>query len=320
MKNLTGKERFKSWLPHGFEFRGPADARRLHAVCDSIRTYFTANGFEEVIPPLMDFAPTFKLARERNSWSFESRDIDGENLAIRSDLTVQVVKAAASGTLSPGGGFFYIQPVLVDQPSGSGHRRQILQAGVELLGDRSGRVNEMIRLTLDSPWGKQLSLIYGDQRFLRILLAETNSDSFAQATQLLDKKDVAGLKNFAGQSGLSSEARKILLELPFLSGKSLDAYRSVAARLPALLPVIDESPSAPGILYDFGLVRDLSYYTGPVFQAYANGNHEPVLAGGVYDGLFEKFSGKHNPACGFAFDAELLAFALSQESGMRKES
>lgn len=320
MKNLTGKERFKTWLPHGFEFRGPADSRRLHAVCDQIRTYFAGNGFEEVIPPLMDFAPTFKLARERKAWGFESRDIDGESLAIRSDLTVQVVKAAASGILSETGGFFYIQPVMVDQRWGSGHRRQILQAGVELLGDRSGRVGEMIRLSLNSPFGKQLRLIYGDQRFLRILLSETSNEAFQQATQLLDKKDVAGLKTFAAQSDLSSEARKVLLELPFLSGKPLDAYRSVAAELPALLPVLDESPSIPGILYDFGLVRDLSYYTGPVFQAYAAGNHEPVLSGGVYDGLFEKFSGKRVPACGFAFDAELLAFALSPEPGMRKET
>lgn len=296
------EERFKSWIPFGFEFLGPADAEALLKAEQRIRAEFRSRGCQEVIPPLLDFAATFRLARSgTQDESFETRDRMGEALALRSDLTVQVVKAAASGAFGPDGAFSYLQPVFVDHPFGSGRPRQVTQAGVELLGPRPGRVQELIDLARSIV--PQARLLYGDMRFLQRLLPGAPP----ALLRAMDRKDHASLSELLRNTETSDGARKILLELPFLAGASRSDYDSLCQGFPDLLSIVEEAPKAEGLVYDFGLVRDLAYYTGPVFQGYLEGEHEAVLSGGVYDDLFERFSGKKSDAAGMAFSVSLLA-------------
>ncbi|NBU97489.1 MAG: hypothetical protein EBS19_04600, partial [Spirochaetia bacterium] len=56
---------------------------------------------------------------------------------------------------------------------------------------------------------------------------------------------------------------------------------------------------------DYSLYRDLDYYTGFIFQAYTEGSPEPILSGGAYDRLFEKFTGVERKACGFALNVDV---------------
>jgi hypothetical protein len=53
------------------------------------------------------------------------------------------------------------------------------------------------------------------------------------------------------------------------------------------------------------------YYTGIVFEAYAHGLGRPILGGGRYDNLAEKF-GTAMPAVGFAVAIDLLLTARQQ--------
>jgi len=55
------------------------------------------------------------------------------------------------------------------------------------------------------------------------------------------------------------------------------------------------------------MVSDLSYYTGPVFDAFLDSKKERILSGGVYNDLFEAFTGKPCTACGFAINLTLLS-------------
>lgn len=296
------EERFKSWIPFGFEFLGPKDALALLDAQDRIRAEFKRRAFEEVIPPALDFAATFRLARTGPlDDSFETRDRMGEALALRSDLTVQVIKAAAFGVFGPAGSFSYVQPVFVDHPFGSGRPRQATQAGVEFIGSRENRMQELIDLSRAVVPGAKL--LYGDMRFLRHLVPA----SMPGLLRFIDRKDQSGLSEVLRSSSLPENTRKILLELPFMSGAPLSDYRSLSSGFPELEAILAEAPQSPGLVYDFGLVRDLAYYTGPVFQGYIEGAHEAVLSGGVYDDLFERFSGKRSDAAGMAFNVSLLA-------------
>lgn len=296
------EERFKSWIPFGFEFLGPADAEALLRAQERIRTEFRRRGCQEVIPPALDFAATFRLARSAIlDESFETRDRMGEALALRSDLTVQVVKAAASGAFGPNGAFSYLQPVFVDHPFGSGRPRQVTQAGVEFLGPRPARMQELIDLARSVV--PEVRLLYGDMRFLHCLVPGAEP----ALLRAIDRKDQTSLSELLRTGAVNARAQKILLELPYLAGASLSDYDSLCEGFPDLLSIVAEAPRAPGLVYDFGLVRDLAYYTGPVFQGYIEGEHEAVLSGGVYDDLFERFSGKKNEAAGMAFSVSLLA-------------
>jgi ATP phosphoribosyltransferase regulatory subunit len=60
---------------------------------------------------------------------------------------------------------------------------------------------------------------------------------------------------------------------------------------------------------DLTIARELDYYTGIVFEAYARGAGNAVIGGGRYDTLLERF-GASAPAAGFAIDMDSLVCAM----------
>ena len=61
--------------------------------------------------------------------------------------------------------------------------------------------------------------------------------------------------------------------------------------------------------FDLSLVCHMSYYTGLLFEVYANGVGAPIGSGGRYDNLLSKFNYKA-PATGFAVSTDRLLEAL----------
>src|SRR5256712_12598099 len=62
------------------------------------------------------------------------------------------------------------------------------------------------------------------------------------------------------------------------------------------------------VVYDFGEVRGLDYYTGMHFEIFVRGAGAAVGAGGRYDDLVARF-GRPLPAVGVALDLDALAEA-----------
>jgi len=59
------------------------------------------------------------------------------------------------------------------------------------------------------------------------------------------------------------------------------------------------------LIFDIGLVKNLDYYTGLVFEVYVPNVANPIISGGRYDDLSKRFN-KSFPAIGFALDANYL--------------
>ncbi len=57
--------------------------------------------------------------------------------------------------------------------------------------------------------------------------------------------------------------------------------------------------------FDIGLVKNLNYYTGLVFEVYAKGSPQAIITGGRYDNLAKQF-GQNISAIGFAVDMSWL--------------
>jgi ATP phosphoribosyltransferase regulatory subunit len=95
-----------------------------------------------------------------------------------------------------------------------------------------------------------------------------------------------------------------LLSVPRLRGgvEVLEAPETEPLRaLHALLP----PEVAERVIFDLGLTRPLSYYTGAVFEVYDAAVGAPLGGGGRYDDLLGRF-GRELPACGWALDVERL--------------
>ena len=71
------------------------------------------------------------------------------------------------------------------------------------------------------------------------------------------------------------------------------------------------------VLVDLGVMRDWSYYSGIVFEAYAPGVGAPLAVGGRYDGVGARF-GRPRPAVGFAITLDLLHRALGRRRPRRR--
>ena len=92
---------------------------------------------------------------------------------------------------------------------------------------------------------------------------------------------------------------EVLADLPAAGG-----LRDVHA---ALAPDV-----AARVIFDLGLVRDLHYYTGAVFEVYDPAMGTPIGGGGRYDELMGQL-GRPMPAVGFAVGVEAVHEALAAE-------
>jgi ATP phosphoribosyltransferase regulatory subunit len=63
------------------------------------------------------------------------------------------------------------------------------------------------------------------------------------------------------------------------------------------------------VRFDLSIIRDFSYYTGVVFEAYGAGSGYPLAGGGRYDTLLGRF-GAECPATGFALGLDRVLSVL----------
>ena len=73
-----------------------------------------------------------------------------------------------------------------------------------------------------------------------------------------------------------------------------------------------EPAVAARVIFDLGLVRNIGYYTGAVFEVYDPALGAPIGGGGRYDELLGRF-GRSLPAVGFALGVDRLHIALAGE-------
>ena len=131
-------------------------------------------------------------------------------------------------------------------------------------------------------------------------------------------RDFVGLERTLAESGLAGEAAELLLEVPqrrggpeVLGGHARPGRRGRHRPAPACTSC--SSPSvAERVIFDLGLVRNIGYYTGAVFEVYDPALGAPIGGGGRYDELLGRF-GAALPAVGFALGVDRLHIALAGE-------
>ncbi len=136
--------------------------------------------------------------------------------------------------------------------------------------------------------------------------------------ETLARRNLVGVETRIRELGLSEEAHDVLVGLPTLRGgpEVLDKVHGPLARavdgLRELYELLSERGVAERVIFDLGLVRDLGYYTGVVFEVYDPAVGFAIGGGGRYDRLLEKF-GRGRPACGVALDVHRVHLAQLEE-------
>ncbi|MDX6691621.1 MAG: phosphoribosyltransferase regulatory subunit [Solirubrobacteraceae bacterium] len=298
--------------------------RELRAITENVRGVFERDGYGEVWTPALEYDAV--LARGGGlPAAYRVFDDHGEVLALRTDMTVPIARLVSTRypTAEPPLRLCYFAHAYRGVRPHRGQMREFLQAGIELVGapspDGTAEVLTVLCHALDAAGLRGYRIGLGDASLYPRLLRSLHVDEAADDRLLaaLVARDFVALQAALAGAGIADDDAELLLRVPQLRGGPDvlgDPEGPVAAAVTGLRRVHDllAPEVAARVIFDLGLVRDLGYYTGAVFDVYDPALGEPIGGGGRYDELLGRF-GRPLPAVGFALGIDKLHIALAGE-------
>jgi len=305
------------------------EAARTSRILDTVHELFTSWGYDEAIPPTFERLDTLVSGGIRPEWMVRFSDPSGDPLALRPDFTTQIARIAATRLRDrpkPLRLFYAGSVVRRTQPT-LGRRTEFIQAGVELLG--SGRADadgEVVAVAIDALLRvgiDDVQIHLGQSGYVRGLVeaAGLTDIEAADLREQLDRRDREGLAERVAELGLAERtADRILGCLDLCGGPevldradhgienrpSAEALRNLAD----VYEAVCDHGHGDRVVIDLAEVRGLGYYTGLMIEGFSRSLATPLLEGGRYDNLVERF-GDACPAVGCALDVPRIASILA---------
>lgn len=308
-------------LPQGVRDFTPERAEEIKKVEEFLLEEFARWGYRRIITPLFEYLETISSGLgedfERKLMKFVDPST-GEVVALRPDITPQVGRLIASrlrDEIKPLR-LCYNERVVRFEVKGSGKPREVFQVGCELAGIQSHEMDaEIIALSIKSLSKvgiKNLVLDIGHNGLLESLLAHTGN-ARTGIEDALKKKDQEALEQAVNGKRITKSVKEIILMLPQMYGnsevlskaKKYKLLRKYVQELEDVLAVIQEYNLNCSVNIDLGELRGFNYYSGVTFEILSPNNSNPLIRGGRYDNLIQKY-GYDLPATGFAVDVEAV--------------
>lgn len=322
-----------NWLlPEYISDALPFEAAQIEARRRALLDLFSVNGYEFVIPPLIEHLESLLTGtgRDLDLQTFKLTDrLSGKTLGIRADITPQVARIDAhllnrEGVVR----LCYCDSALHTLPLAMSANREPLQIGAEIYGYPGLAADiEIIRLMAAAlaearlPAGR---IDIGHIGIFRALIEDAGLETEArdELLEALQHKDGPVLA--ALSANLPKPLGTVFRELPNLYGdiKILDEATRLLPQNPTIETSLAELYSLAETLPDLPLSFDLAdlrgyhYHNGVVFAAYVDAAPGAIALGGRYDGVGSVF-GRERPATGFSMDLRRVV-RLAVSDGVRK--
>lgn len=323
-------------IPPGTRDVLPDEMRELRRLTRSLIDVFEGRGYGEVATPVIEYDEVLARGDGRASGgTYRFFDENGDLLALRSDMTVPIARLVASrfAKAEKPIRLCYLAPAFRAVRPQRGQMREFVQAGVELIGspapEGTVEVIEVLEAALDGAGLDRAVIGLGDADLFRQLLTEIGVAGEARDSIIgrLATHDLVGLEEeLSAVSGISDEQIATCVALSQLRGGSevLEQARGLGggaveraiARLRETYEELDRRGAADRVQIDFGLLRDLGYYSGAILEVYDPALGHILGGGGRYDGLLKRF-GVDLPAAGFALYVERVHVAQMEEESRR---
>lgn len=299
-----------------------------------IRSLFRSYGYYEIETPTFEFYDTFSAEKDitPQETMFKFFDQQGRILVLRPDITIPVARVV--GTKFKDAHyplrFSYIGNTFRYNELGGGRQKEFTQAGVEILGASTPEADaEVIATAINSVKAlgiENFQVDIGQVEFFKGIMEETglSEQDIEQIRILIDRKDFIGIEEIVEGHDINRDLKELILGLPRLFGSIDSIIKQVEtvtvnkrslnalAYLRKVLEIIDDYGLGKYVSIDLGMVQSLNYYTGIIFRGFTYGVGFPILSGGRYDNLVEKF-GKKCPATGFSLGINLIMMALERQ-------
>lgn len=314
--------------PRGTRDFLPDEMEARRAVEWRLREVARRWGYREICTPEFEDLELFTMRSGEGiieeMYVFE--DKGGRKLALRPEITAAVIRMyinEAKVAPKPLRWCYFADCFRYERPQ-KGRYRQFWQFGVELIGaDTAAADAETIMLAADmlNATGVVYDLKVGHLSFMKNLVKDLEPGMQRKVRAHLDKKDFDGLRGTLetlNRADLASSLTTLVETRDLSEAFEIAGTIPERERVEQMTGLLD----AAGVNYslNFGIARGLDYYTGMVFEAFAQnlGAENQILGGGAYR-LAHLFGGDDVASCGFAMGFDRVMVSLG-DSTAKKET
>lgn len=308
-------------LPVLYETKATLRAKLAH--------FIQSWGYQFIETPTLEYYDTVGSASAMlEQHLFKLLDRQGKTLVLRPDMTAPIARVAGSSLKDVAYPLrlAYDSHLFQAQQHEGGRPAEYEQIGIELIGDGTRSADaEVIALmiaTIKEAGVENFKVAVGHVGFVNSLFRDIvgNDERVEALRKYLYEKNYVGFREHVKGLPLSSIDQSRLLQLLQLRGEKgvLEEARQIANRddseralheLTDLWHRLESYGVSDDVTIDLTLVRHINYYTGIVFEAYADGLGYPLSGGGRYDQLLAKFD-RPAQATGFGIRLDHLIEAL----------
>ena len=321
--------------PAGFRDFSAEEAALREEITYNVQQLFAKSGYTPIETPTLEIMDVLEAGGHVPASPFKLFDSQGELLAMRPDVTMQVARMCSTryaGCTAPLR-FRYTQRVFREADTRlQAVTREMTQIGIECIGQKGAAADaEVIGLMTEAliaagvpdfklalatvgvlrallaasqgtpAWQKSILQAYHASNFVDLdALTESESAQFVASGARADvARAIRLLARIRGGQDAIAAAR--LLVEPLKCADGLDEFEQTYALLCA-------RGLRERIMIDFSVMSSFDYYTGVVFEAYAPQIGTSRGSGGRYDHMLAAY-GQDRPAAGFAFYLEQVMTA-----------
>lgn len=322
-------------LPVGARDVLPAEAAEVREIESRVARTFELAGYREVITPVLELADVLDRAQEGGlARTFRLFDSHGRVLALRPDLTIPVARLVATRMDD------HPDPIRVRYAArrfrtpmqGRPEPTEVREAGIELVGlDGPEADAEVIALVVTALRDAGLPDIQVNAGDVEVGIATLDGLGIGDEDRRLlsaaaADRNLVAWRRIVARLALPEHTREFLSTFPTLRGgvdvldvvrREVPSAEGACAWLERTFALLDGLGVRDAVRLDLGILRDWGYYSGVVFEAYADGESRPVAVGGRYDGLVGRF-GRDRPAVGASITLDAVHRAAGSRSATRQ--
>ncbi len=312
-------------------------------ILDVVRNTFELFGFQPLETPAIESWEVLSAKGAggpeilKETYNFE--DLGGRRIGLRYDLTVPLARVVASDpTLTLPFKRYQIQSVWRYGDVTKGRLREFLQADIDTVGSQSViadaeivacAINAFVNLRFD-----KFTVRLNNRKILTSLtkyagVRENKSLDVLRTIDKLDKIGMEGVERELAKLRISPESVKKILQFIQTEGDPETVLRDSEeilgkeseeglSELTELISYLREMKVEPKFRIDFSLARGLDYYTGPIFEVFAEEGIGSIAGGGRYDRMIKLFSGKDIPATGISLGIERIIEVMKDRSMIKQ--
>lgn len=312
---------FDDLLPEGFADALPREAAAITRAMRAVLDAMDARGYDRVRPPLMEFEHALAQRMDGISPRRMIRFTDPASLrtlAVRSDMTVQVGRIAATALADAPRPLrlCYAGDVAVIRAEPLDPARQRLQLGAELIGrDSAAAAREIVELAVDAleaAGATGISVDFTLPDLVDTLAGDLPADTVDAIRRELDMKDAGGLVEAGGEAFLPLLYAAGPIEDAVAKLAEFDRAGVLASRIAALCEIAAGLGGRARVTLDPTERHGFEYQSWLGFTLYADGGRGTLGRGGSY-----VIHGSEERAVGFSLFMDPLLASLGSVRGER---